>query len=71
VKTANDRRNIAPDIAATHNLTDLASCPAFLYLQFAEVIGPSSTLVELGIALGRKMKVTMRLIQGGDKPDWT
>jgi hypothetical protein len=45
-------------------MADLAGCPAFLYLQFAEVVGPSSALVELGFALGRKMKVTIIFKKG-------
>lgn len=68
VKTANDRHNIAPDIAAAHNFTHLVACSAFLYLQFAEVVGPSSALVELGFALGRKMKVTIIFKRGLASP---
>lgn len=59
VRTAIERQNTAPDIATARNMTELFGCPALLYLQFAEVIGPSSALVELGFALGRKMKVTI------------
>ena len=45
-------------------MKDLVNCPAYLYLQFAEIIGPSSALVELGFALGRKMKITIIVKQG-------
>jgi transcriptional regulator with XRE-family HTH domain len=68
VKSVLDRQTIAPDIAAAHNMADLSGCPAFLYLQFAEVIGPSSALVELGFALGRKMKVTIIFKKGLTSP---
>jgi transcriptional regulator with XRE-family HTH domain len=59
IKTATDRRNAAANLVTKQNMTDLSGCPALLYLQFAEVRGPSSALVELGFALGRKMKVTI------------
>jgi len=68
VKTALDRQKTAPDIAAAHNMADLFGCPAFLYLQFAEVTGPSSALVELGFALGRRMKVTIIFKKGLTSP---
>jgi transcriptional regulator with XRE-family HTH domain len=47
------------DIATEHSLKVLASCRAYLYLQLTEMINPSGGLVELGIALGRKIKTTM------------
>lgn len=59
ISTAGDRRTSAADLVTERNMRELVSCPAYLYLQFAEVIGPSSALVELGFALGRKMKVTI------------
>jgi transcriptional regulator with XRE-family HTH domain len=68
VKTAQDRQATAPDIAAAHNMTALFGCPAFLYLQFAEVIAPSSALVELGFALGTKMKITIIFKKGLASP---
>jgi transcriptional regulator with XRE-family HTH domain len=68
VRTAADRQAIAPDIATAHNMTEMHGCPAFLYLQFAELIGPSSALVELGFALGRKMKVTIIFKKGLTSP---
>jgi hypothetical protein len=68
VKTALDRQTTAPDIAAARNMADLFGCPAFLYLQFAEVTGPSSALVELGFALGTRMKVTIIFQKGLTSP---
>lgn len=68
IKTAADRRHAAANLVTKQNMTDLHSCPALLYLQFAEVIGPSSALVELGFALGRKMKVTMIFKKGLTSP---
>lgn len=59
VRTAADRQNAAADIVTERNMRALFGCSAYLYLQFAEVIGPSSAFVELGFALGRKMKITI------------
>ena len=56
------------DIATERNMTALFSCPAYLYLQFTEVMGPSSAFVELGFALGRKMKVTIIVQKGLTSP---
>ena len=53
----NDRG--APDLATETSFEVFASCQAYLYLQFAEIINPSGALVELGFALGRKLKTTM------------
>lgn len=50
---------VAPDIATEQNLRNMQHCSAFLYLQFAEIIRPSSALIELGCALGRRMKTTI------------
>jgi transcriptional regulator with XRE-family HTH domain len=63
-----DRRTAAADLATERNMRDLANCPAYLYLQFSEIIGPSSALVELGFALGRKMKVTIIVRHGLTSP---
>jgi hypothetical protein len=49
-------------------MKDLVNCPAYLYLQFAEIVGPSSALVELGFALGRKMKITIIVKKGLTSP---
>jgi transcriptional regulator with XRE-family HTH domain len=48
----------APDIATERNMKVLEHCSAFLYLQFDEVIRPSGALIELGCALGRRVKTT-------------
>jgi transcriptional regulator with XRE-family HTH domain len=49
----------AADIATEHNMNVLEHCSAFLYLQFLEVVHPSSALIELGCALGRRLKTTV------------
>jgi hypothetical protein len=64
IRAVIDRRTAAADIVTERNMKDLVNCPAYLYLQFAEIIGPSSALVELGFALGRKMKITIIVKQG-------
>jgi len=46
----------------------LFGCEAYLYLQFAEVLRPSSAFVELGFALGTKMKVTIIVQKGLTSP---
>jgi transcriptional regulator with XRE-family HTH domain len=50
---------VAPDIATERNMKVLARCSALLYLQFAEITGPSSALIELGYALGHRTKTTI------------
>lgn len=64
IKTAADRRRAAADMVTERNMRALFGCPAYLYLQFAEVVRPSSAFVELGFALGRKMKITI-IVEGG------
>jgi transcriptional regulator with XRE-family HTH domain len=54
-----DIRHAAADILTEQNMVALNQCSAFLYLQFAEIVGPSSALIELGYALARHMKITM------------
>lgn len=49
----------APDIATEQNMQVLQRSAAFLYLQFMEVVRPSSALIELGCALGWRLKVTV------------
>jgi transcriptional regulator with XRE-family HTH domain len=49
----------APDIATERNMKVLAECSAFLYLQFSDIVRPSSALIELGIALGRRLHTTI------------
>jgi transcriptional regulator with XRE-family HTH domain len=49
----------APDLATEAVFRALASCRAYLYLQFAQTVNPSGALVELGFALGRRIKTTM------------
>lgn len=55
-----DRSDLgAADLITERNMSTLAQCPALLYLQFDDVIRPSGALIELGIALGRRMKTTL------------
>jgi transcriptional regulator with XRE-family HTH domain len=58
----------ASDIATERNLEVLSGCPAFLYVQFAEMVHPSSSLIELGIALGLRLKTTIILQNDINKP---
>ena len=55
---------VAADLATERNLKVLASCHAYLYLQFADIVHPSGALIEFGIALGRRLKTTV-IIQRG------
>jgi len=48
----------APDIATERNMQILRSCSALLYLQFHEMVHPSSSLIQLGCALGWRLKTT-------------
>jgi transcriptional regulator with XRE-family HTH domain len=57
VRTLDDQW--APNLAARRDLRALCSSKAFLYLQFEDTIAPSSAMVELGIALGRRTKTTI------------
>lgn len=68
IRLAADRQTVAADIAAERNMVALFGCQAYLYLQFAEVLGPSSAFVELGFALGTKMKVTIIVQKGLTSP---
>jgi transcriptional regulator with XRE-family HTH domain len=49
----------AADLSTETNLKVFAECQAYLYLQFGEMINPSGALVELGFALGQKLRTTM------------
>lgn len=49
----------ASDLITERNLDVLVRCNGFLYLQFEETVRPSSALIELGIALGRRLKTTI------------
>ena len=49
----------AADIATERNMRILENCSALLYLQFLEIVHPSSALIELGCALGRRLKTTV------------
>lgn len=54
----------AADLATEQNLRAMEHCQALLYLQFAEIQGPTGALVELGIALGRRIKTTIICLRG-------
>jgi transcriptional regulator with XRE-family HTH domain len=49
----------APDLATERNLAAFQQCHAYLYLQFEDIRRPSSALIELGVALGRRIKTTI------------
>jgi transcriptional regulator with XRE-family HTH domain len=49
----------APDIAAEKNLLALTAAEAFVYLQLRELTHPSSSLVEIGMAIASKKPVTI------------
>lgn len=68
IRTAADCLTAAADLVTEKNMKALYSSQAYLYLQFAEVVRPSSAFVELGFALGRKMKVTIIVQQGLKNP---
>lgn len=59
---------VASDIAAERNMKVIVHCSAFLYLQFAEIVRPSSALIELGLAFGRRLKTTLILQSGLQQP---
>lgn len=64
IRTASDQRKAAPDIVTERNMRALHACPAYLYLQFAEVVRPSCAFVELGFALGKRLKITVVVKKG-------
>jgi predicted HTH transcriptional regulator len=66
IRAAADIAN--PDVVTEQNMTALANCSACLYLQFSELQYPSSALVELGFALGRRLKTTVIIKRGLDYP---
>jgi transcriptional regulator with XRE-family HTH domain len=54
----------AANFVAEANLNAFDKCRTYLYLQFAEMDNPSGALVEVGFALGRKLKTTMIIKKG-------
>jgi hypothetical protein len=54
----------AADIVTRDNLDVLSHCHGLLYVQLTDVIHPTGALMELGIALGRKMKTTIMIQRG-------
>jgi transcriptional regulator with XRE-family HTH domain len=59
---------VAPDIATARKFRALVGCQAYLYVQFAEMVYPSSALVEFGFALGRRIKTTVIVLGGLASP---
>lgn len=59
---------MAADFTTERNLTVLNDRPSYLYLQFADIVRPSSALVELGFALAKRCKTTLILRQGINTP---
>lgn len=59
---------IDPTVATTDNIRDIVRARAVVYVQFNEVIHPSGALIELGIALGRKMRTTVLALEGLQLP---
>ena len=58
----------APDIVTERNMQALQRSAAFLYLQFMEIVRPSGALVELGCALGWRLKTTIIVQADLDQP---
>jgi len=50
---------LAADLATERNMTAMEHSTAFVLVQFSEIVRPSGALIELGIALGRRMKTTI------------
>lgn len=50
---------LAADIATENNMRVFQHCQALLFLQFGEIVRPSSSLIELGLALGMRKKTTV------------
>lgn len=59
---------VAADLATEHNLKVLVNCPAYLYVQFSEIVHPSSALIEFGFALAKRLKTTLILREGLTSP---
>ncbi len=58
----------APDIATERNMQILRNSSAVLYLQFMEIVRPTSALIELGCALGWRLKTTVIMQEGLTQP---
>ena len=58
----------APDITTERNMQFLQRSAALLYLQFMEVVRPSGALIELGCALGWRLKTTVIMQEGLNQP---
>jgi transcriptional regulator with XRE-family HTH domain len=58
----------APDLTTERNMQVLQRSAGLLYLQFMEVVRPSSALVELGCALGWRLRTTVIMQEGLNQP---
>lgn len=58
----------APDIAAERNLVALSTAEAFVYLQLHELDRPTSSHVEIGIAIASRKPVTLFAPSEGSLP---
>lgn len=58
----------AADITTERNMNALGRSEALIYLQFKNIVHPSSSLVELGLALGKRMKTTIFVARGIREP---
>jgi len=59
---------LPPRLATKRNLEILHGAKGLLYIQLLETTTPSNTLVELGMALGRRMRTTIIIGQGIQMP---
>jgi hypothetical protein len=59
IHTMNDLA--AADIVTRDNLEVLSHCDGLLYVQLSDVAHPTGALIELGIALGRRIKTTIMI----------
>lgn len=58
----------AADITTERNMNALGRSQALVFLQFKEIVHPSSSLVELGVALGKRLKTTIFIAKAVQEP---
>lgn len=59
---------LAPNRATKRNFERLEDCRGLPYVQMDDTVGPSNCLVELGLALGRRMRTTVILKRDVNRP---
>ena len=59
---------LASDKSTSANKRTMVRCHGLVFVQFAESTRPSNCLVELGIALGRRMKTTVFMQKDVSRP---